>query len=380
MSPSLPRRPPREEDFTGRLRDERVASWLGVALGVAFGIAFVTGVLSHLIQHPPWWFGWPTRPVSLYRVTQGLHVIAGTVAIPLLLAKLYSVYPKLFTWPPVRSMAHALERASVLLLVASAFFELATGLLNIAQVYPWSFFFPAAHYAAAYVVMGSILVHVAVKLPVIRRALGERLDQDEPVDGLPGRRTFLVGTGAAALAAYLATAGQTVPLLRRVSVLAPRSGGGSQGLPVNKSAVAAGVVESARDAGYRLVVRGRAGEVRLALADLQAMPQHEEDLPIACVEGWSATGRWTGVRVSDLLDLVGAPSDADVEVASLQQRGLYRASVLPGAHARDPLTLLALRLNGEPLDLDHGYPCRVIAPSRPGVLQTKWVSSLRVPA
>ena len=380
MKPSLPRRPPREEDFFGHLRDERVAARLGLALGLAFGIAFVTGVLSHLIQHPPWWFSWPTRPVSLYRVTQGLHVIAGTVAIPLLLAKLYSVYPKLFTWPPVRSVPHALERASVLVLVASAFFELATGLLNIAQAYPWSFFFPAAHYAVAYVVMGSILVHVAVKLPVIRRALGERLDQHEPVDGLPGRRAFLAGTGAAALAAYLATAGQTVPLLRHVSVLAPRTGEGPQGLPVNKSAAAAGVLDIARDPGYRLVVSGPAGETRLSLAELQAMPQHEEDLPIACVEGWSAVGRWTGVRVSDLLDLVGAPPNADVAVESLQPRGLYRASVLPSVHARDPLTLLALSLNGEPLDPDHGFPCRVIAPSRPGVLQTKWVASLRVRA
>jgi len=35
-----------------------------------------------------------------------------------------------------------------------------------------------------------------------------------------------------------------------------------------------------------------------------------------------------------------------------------------------------LRLNGEILDLDHGYPCRIIAPSWPGVLQTKWVHRL----
>ena len=56
----------------------------------------------------------------------------------------------------------------------------------------------------------------------------------------------------------------------------------------------------------------------------------------------------------------------------------YRLSVLPGEHTKDPLTLLALRLNGEVLDLDHGYPARIIAPSRPGVLQTKWVSRLEV--
>jgi DMSO/TMAO reductase YedYZ molybdopterin-dependent catalytic subunit len=51
---------------------------------------------------------------------------------------------------------------------------------------------------------------------------------------------------------------------------------------------------------------------------------------------------------------------------------------LPAAHAADPLTLLALRINGAVLDPDHGYPCRIIAPSRPGVLQTKWVTRLEV--
>ena len=45
---------------------------------------------------------------------------------------------------------------------------------------------------------------------------------------------------------------------------------------------------------------------------------------------------------------------------------------------RDELTLVALELNGEVLDIDHGYPARLIAPARPGVLQTKWLSSLEV--
>lgn len=44
----------------------------------------------------------------------------------------------------------------------------------------------------------------------------------------------------------------------------------------------------------------------------------------------------------------------------------------------DPLTLLALTLNGRPLSLDHGFPARIIAPNRPGVLQTKWVHRLEV--
>jgi DMSO/TMAO reductase YedYZ molybdopterin-dependent catalytic subunit len=45
---------------------------------------------------------------------------------------------------------------------------------------------------------------------------------------------------------------------------------------------------------------------------------------------------------------------------------------------RDPLTLLALRLEGKDLHLEHGFPARIIAPNRPGVLQTKWVARLEV--
>ena len=43
------------------------------------------------------------------------------------------------------------------------------------------------------------------------------------------------------------------------------------------------------------------GTTSLALSrsDLLAMPQHTADLPIACVEGWSAGAQWTGVRVRD---------------------------------------------------------------------------------
>ena len=116
--------------------------------------------------------------------------------------------------------------------------------------------------------------------------------------------------------------------------------------------------------------------VSLTREDLLAMPQRSEELPIACVEGWSASAVWTGVRLRDLLDLVDAPRGAEVEVTSLQERGAFRATLLQGNFADDDRTLVALALSGEPLDLDHGYPARLIAPNRPGVLQTKWLSRL----
>lgn len=66
---------------------------------MAVTVCMATGLISHLVQHPQPWFWWPTRPVGLYRITQGLHVISGIAAIPLLVVKLWSVWPKLFARP-----------------------------------------------------------------------------------------------------------------------------------------------------------------------------------------------------------------------------------------------------------------------------------------
>jgi hypothetical protein len=293
-------------------------------------------VLSHLIQHPPGWFGWPSRPVQLYRVNQGVHVATGLATIPLLAAKLW--YD------------------------------------------PMPFFFPAAHYWTAWVAVGAILVHVGVKLPVIREALGHAAPEPAGSRGLT-RRGFIGGVAAAAGVITVSMLGQTVAPLSPLSLLAPRRPGtGPQRLPVNQSAAAAGVVARARDPGYRLELVGPARSVRLALADLAALPQHTERLPIACVEGWSADATWTGVRLRELAALVevgvdaGGPVEAYVE--SLQAGGAWRSSTVAPPHLRDPLTLLALRIHGEPLHLDHGYPGRLIAPNRPGVMQTKWVARI----
>jgi hypothetical protein len=363
--------PPGEDSFRSPVHHEKVTARLGLWLGVAFLLCFATGLLSHAVQQPPSWFVWPAGPVNLYRITQGVHVLSGVAAIPLLLAKLWSVYPKLFARPLVRSLPHALERLSILVLSGAAFFELTTGIFNVAQNYLWGFYFPAAHYAVAWLAAGSILLHVAVKLPVIRRGLG-RLDTAPVEKHGMSRRAFLRTTYLTAGAAVVATAGVTVPALRDVSPLAWRSDRGPQGLPVNRTAGAARVRDLAVDPGWRLEI----GTVRLSLRQLEAMPQQTAELPIACVEGWSQTATWTGVPIADLMALAGADPDQSVRVTSLERKGAYRASVLPATHTRH--TLLALRLNGERLALDHGFPCRIIAPSRPGVLQTKWVHRLEV--
>ncbi|BBY87232.1 sulfite oxidase-like oxidoreductase [Mycolicibacterium tokaiense] len=353
----------------------RVGRWLGICVGVCF----VTGLLSHLIQHPQPWFVWPAGPVWLYRLTQGLHVATGIAAIPLLIVKLWSVWPKLFERPLFRSPLHLLERGSILVLVASMIFQTVTGLMNIAQWYAFGFYFPVVHYAMSYVLVGSVLLHIAVKIPVIRAALAQPVDYElEP--GAISRRTVLHGTWLAAGVATVATVGQTVPWLSRVSVLAPRTGDGPQGLAVNRSGAEAGVLQSARAPEYRLTVTNGDTSRTFTVEQLGALPQTTRRLPIACVEGWSRNAEWTGVVLGELLAAVGAAGDRDVRMVSLEPPGPYSRTVLPSRHARDDQTLIALRLNGEVLDIDHGYPCRLIAPSRPGVLQTKWLSRIEVVA
>jgi hypothetical protein len=383
-------RVPHPDDFSSRLRSPAVAARVGMWLGVSFVLCFLTGLVSHWAQLPSPAIPFPTGPAWGYRVTQGLHVVTGCAAVPLLLVKLWAVYPRLFERVDLRAGRQAalvgLERASIGVLVASAVFQLATALANAAQWYPWrEFSFRTAHYALAWVAIGALVVHVAVKLPVIRAALGAYVDDTAPdrpaarEAGAVSRRALLRGTWAAAGVAVLATAGGTVPWLRRVSVLAVRTGEGPGGVPINKTAAAARVLATAADPGWALDVRvDGAVAARLTLADLRALPQHTVDLPIACVEGWSAQGRWSGVRVRDVLAAAGAAGGTDVVVTSLQERGPFIRTVLPAAFADDGRTLLALDLAGEPLALDHGFPCRVIAPNRPGVLQTKWVSSLEV--
>ena len=90
--------------------------------------------------------------------------------VPVLLAKLWSVIPKLFTLPPARSVGHALERLSLLLLVGGALFEFVTGMLNIQldYVFPGSFY--PLHFYGAWVFIGAFVVHVVLRLPRTVRA------------------------------------------------------------------------------------------------------------------------------------------------------------------------------------------------------------------
>ncbi|GGS69996.1 molybdopterin-dependent oxidoreductase [Streptomyces cinerochromogenes] len=388
------------------LRGPWFTSVLGTVLLVGITVLFVTGLVSYAAYNPDlspvndqtpdkgllgfYLFAWPTGPVWLYRLTQGVHVTLGIVLIPVLLAKLWSVVPRLFALPPARSLAHALERISLLLLVGGGLFEFTTGVLNVQldYVFPGSFY--PLHFYGAWVFFAAFVAHAVLKAPTavrnLRRHVREEGDLVAPRPDAPtvSRRGALALVGGGSLLLFLTTVGQSLGgPFRRTALLAPHGGadpgGGPNGFQINKTAAYAGITpaDTHQDA-WRLVVTGRTGTVRLSRADLLRMPLHSSSLPIACVEGWSTADQWwRGVRLGDLAALVGHDGDPpDVFVESLQRHGAFRRAALRANQVADPRSLLALYVNGETLSPDHGYPARIIVPAAPGVLNTKWVARL----
>ncbi len=74
--------------------------------------------------------------------------------------------------------------------------------------------------------------------------------------------------------------------------------------------------------------------------------------------------------------MVAALDAESVFVESLETTGTFRTTSLTDSQFLDPQSLLALRVNGADLSLDHGFPARVIVPAIPGVRNTKWVASM----
>ena len=421
--PSLLRRRPGgpfdRRSWRSPLRGPWLTSVLASVLLVGLTVVAVTGLLSYAAYDPQLGgsndqtpeagllrayatFGWPTSPTWLYRVNQGVHVLLGTALVPVVLAKLWSVAPKLFEWPPARSPAQALERLSIALLVGSTLFLLVTGLMNVQYDYAWGFSFYTGHFYAAWVFVAAFTTHVAIKLPTLVRSLrrdglvaplrvptsrtvAEPPDPDDlvPPDPAPAtisRRGALALVGGSSLGVLALTVGQSIDPLRRTALLAPRGqvlGSGPNDFQVNTTFASTGIDPAATGDDWRLRLVGVDGrEVLLRREELLALPLRTAQLPIACVEGWSTSQSWTGVPLRALAAAVGSDGAASVLVESLQASGAFSTMSLTDEQLRAPRTLLALRVNDADLSLDHGFPARMIIPAAPGVRNTKWVATI----
>jgi DMSO/TMAO reductase YedYZ molybdopterin-dependent catalytic subunit len=415
--------PFRRSFWRSPIRGPWLTSVFGLILLAGIPVVFVTGLLSYAAYNPDlspvndttpdkgwlgfYLFSWPTRPEWLYRVNQGTHVTLGLILVPILLAKLWSVLPKLFEWPPVRNPAHALERLLLFLLVGGGVFEFATGIMNIQQwyVFPGSFY--TLHFYGGWVFVAALAVHTGLKFPTVVRAIRDRgllrelrvgtagtrpepldagyLVSPDPATPTISRRGALALAGGGSLVLLALSVGQSIGgPLRRVALLAPHgqvTGSGPDDFQINVTAAQAHVTAGQTGESWRLALAlggSAAGPpVTLTRAELLAMPQHTARLSINCVEGWSTGDQeWSGVRLRDLARLAGLASPASVLVQSLERAGAFNRVVLSAGQVMDPDSLLAFRVNGADLSPDHGYPARVIVPAAPGVHNTKWVASM----
>jgi DMSO/TMAO reductase YedYZ molybdopterin-dependent catalytic subunit len=405
-----------ERSWRSPIRGPWLTSVLALVLLVGLLVLLVTGLLSYAAYDPRLGgsndqtpqaglfaqllrFDWFTSPSWLYRVNQGTHVLLGLALVPVVLGKLWSVAPKLFEWPPVASPAKALERLSILLLVGSILFLMLTGAMNVQYDYAWGFSFYTGHFYAAWVFIAAFATHVALKLPTMLRSLrgtsywsvdtastlAEPRDPDHLVspDPLPAsisRRGALAVVGGSSLSLLALSVGQSIDPLRPTALLSPRGqdlGDGPNDFQVNTTFDEIGVDPTETGSSWRLRLVGPSGdEVVLRRDELLTMQLRDEELPIACVEGWSTSQRWTGVRLRELAALVGGDDAEAVFVESLQRGGAFSTMTLTGKQLRAARTLLALKVNGVDLSLDHGFPARLIIPAAPGVRNTKWVSRL----
>ncbi len=129
-------------------------------------------------------------------------------------------------------------------------------------------------------------------------------------------------------------------------------------------------------ATYRLQVGGLANNKRVwTLDELRAMPQEDQITRHICIEGWSAIGRWGGVRFSDFLKRSGA--DITAKYVSLHCADNYWTSIdMPTAlHAQ---TLLTLTYDGEVLPPKYGFPMKLRIPTKLGYKNPKHIVAISV--
>jgi DMSO/TMAO reductase YedYZ molybdopterin-dependent catalytic subunit len=153
-------------------------------------------------------------------------------------------------------------------------------------------------------------------------------------------------------------------------------------------------------AAYRLKLTGLVSKpADLSLADLRSMPSTEVVNGYECSgnsaraqQGLSSNGRFTGVRLRDVLRRIGVDDKAREVVFLGADKGnedvVFRQNTLKVQqqfarsitleNAMKPEPLLAYALNSQPLRRDHGFPVRVVMPGWYGVANVKWLSEIRL--
>jgi len=127
---------------------------------------------------------------------------------------------------------------------------------------------------------------------------------------------------------------------------------------------------------YRLQLSGKIADRRpWTLNALYALPQTDQITRHICVEGWSAIGRWGGVRFSDFLARIGA--DTTCRYVGFKCADNYYTSIdMPTALQSQ--TLLAFSFDGQKLPKKYGFPMKLRMPTKLGYKNPKHIMEIFV--
>ena len=127
---------------------------------------------------------------------------------------------------------------------------------------------------------------------------------------------------------------------------------------------------------YQLQVGGLVADRKTwRLDELHALPQTEQITRHICVEGWSAIGRWGGVRFSDFLARIGADTTANY-IGFTCADDYFTSIDMPTA--LHPQTLLTLTYDGQILPPAYGFPLKLRMPTKLGYKNPKLIMAMNV--
>lgn len=234
----------------------------------------------------------------------------------------------------------------------------------------------------------------------------ERTHLDDPVDGMPPRREFLVASGTALVLAGAAAGTGRVLQSRnsasasRAAVALPKPVEALPPIPRGTSLGVDGVAPfttpnrsfyridknisplQVKTEGYSLTVTGMVDrELEIPWTDLLRRDMREYDITLTCVSnliGGNLVGnaRWLGFPLKDLLDEAGVRDGVD-QVVGRSADGYTGGFPLEAAYDRD--AIVAIGMNGEPLPIAHGFPVRLVVPGLYGyIASVKWLTEIEL--